>query len=86
MSDAARPIVVVVRAAAPARIAEALRAGLGLTLRGDRVRVVCAGALPPEARRAADTLRAFGHEVIEGASDDAIAAAVRAARAVEVWT
>ncbi|HTJ43814.1 MAG TPA: hypothetical protein VL463_17025 [Kofleriaceae bacterium] len=78
-------IVVIVKTTDRARIAEALRAALGLTLRGDHVRAFCA-TLPEEARRAADTLRSFGHEVIEHAPDAAIDAAIREARGVEVWT
>jgi hypothetical protein len=78
-------IVVIVRATDPARIAEALRAGVGLTLRGDEVRVFTA-ALPASATRAADTLRAFGHDVIEDAPPAAIEAAIRDADAIEVWT
>jgi hypothetical protein len=79
---------VVVRAGDPARVAEALRAALGLTLRGDPVlALVDAGApLSPAAERAAATLRSFGHEVLVGAPPDTVAARVRAARAVEVWT
>ena len=80
------PIVVIVRATDPARIAEGLRAGLGLTLRGDRVVVHVASPLPAQAARAAATLRSFGHDVIEDASAEVVEAAIRGARAVEVWT
>jgi hypothetical protein len=81
-------IVVIVRATDPARIAEGLRAGLGLTLRGDRVRVFVDARAPlaAAAARAAATLRSFGHEVIEDAPPDAVAAALRTAHAIEVWT
>ena len=66
----------------PHRQAEALRAALGLTLRGARVEVAVAEPLlTPLARRAADTLRSFGH--IVGA--DLTEALARADR-VEVWT
>lgn len=77
-----RLIVVVVDTREPHRQAEALRAALGLTLRGARVEVVVAEPLlTPLATRAADTLRAFGHPVgVELA--DALARADR----VEVWT
>jgi hypothetical protein len=82
-----RRIAVVVRAAAPARAAEALRGAVGLTLRGDRVEVVVAdgaAADAPDAVRAIATLRAFGYPVHVG--DAAIALVVAAADAVEVWT
>ena len=75
-------ILVVATTCDPHRQAEALRAALGLTLRGARVEVVVAEPLlTPLARRAADTLRAFGH--IVGA--DLTEALARADR-VEVWT
>jgi hypothetical protein len=85
-ASAGAPIVVVIRATDPARIAEGVRAGLGLTLRGDRVVVHARGPLPAPALRAAATLRSFGHDVIEDAPAEVVAAAIRAARAVEVWT
>jgi hypothetical protein len=82
-------ILVVARTTDPHRQSEALRAALGLTLRGARVEVVVhAQLLTPLAHRAADTLRSFGYPVFtvtdESASDldDAIARADR----VEVWT
>jgi hypothetical protein len=90
-------IAVIVRAADPDRVAEALRAAVGLGLRGDRVHVVLAagaGAVDEHAQaaRAMATLRMLGHDLVlvsqndaENA-DDAEAAAVRAADAVEVWT
>jgi hypothetical protein len=94
------PVLVVVRTRDPHRQAEALRAALGLTLRGSRVEVaieiatevaaeagggVDAVLATPLARRAADTLRSFGHPV--GAlSGDALAAALARAGRVEVWT
>jgi hypothetical protein len=90
------PVLVVVRTRDPHRQAEALRAALGLTLRGSRVEVAIAVATEgsgdvdaalatPLARRAADTLRSFGHPV--GAlSGDALAAALARAGRVEVWT
>jgi len=86
------PVLVVVRTRDPHRQAEALRAALGLTLRGSRVEVVIeasgevdAALATPLARRAADTLRSFGHPV--GAlAGDALAAALARAGRVEVWT
>lgn len=75
-------ILVVATSRDPHRQAEALRAALGLTLRGARVEVVVdEPLLTPLARRAADTLRAFGHPVgVE------LAAALARADRVEVWT
>ena len=79
-------ILVVVRTADPRRQAEALRAALGLTLRGARVEVAL-GEPPatPLARRAADTLRSFGYPV-EPLTGDALAAALTRAARVEIWT
>ena len=78
-------ILVVVRTRDPHRQAEALRAALGLTLRGARVEVAVAGPLlSPLAQRAADTLRSFGHEV-SSLGEDLSAALARADR-VEIWT
>jgi hypothetical protein len=86
-------ILVVVRARDPHRQAEALRAALGLTLRGARVEVCVDEPLAtPLARRAADTLRSFGHAIIPltgspgSAPGDALAAALARAARVEVWT
>jgi hypothetical protein len=75
-------ILVVATTCDPHRQAEALRAALGLTLRGARVEVAVTGPLlTPLARRAADTLRAFGHPVgVE------LAEALARADRVEVWT
>jgi hypothetical protein len=65
----------------PHRQAEALRAALGVTLRGARVEVVVdEPLLTPLAQRSADTLRSFGHVV--GAD---LAAALGRAGVVEVW-
>jgi hypothetical protein len=78
-------ILVVALTRDPHRQAEALRAALGLTLRGARVEVQVTGPLlTPLARRAADTLRSFGHPVGEPGVElgDALARADR----VEVWT
>jgi len=75
-------ILVVARTRDPHRQAEALRAALGLTLRGASVEVALSGPLlTPLARRAADTLASFGHAV--GVS---LADALPRADAVEVWT
>jgi hypothetical protein len=72
---------VVVRTRDPARVAEALRAAVGLTLRGARVRVaVAAPPADPASRRALATLRELGHDA-DAREDEALAADV-----VEVWT
>jgi hypothetical protein len=91
------PVLVVVRTRDPHRQAEALRAALGLTLRGARVEVAIEASdaidasdvdqalATPLARRAAATLRSFGHPV--GAlAGEALAAALARAGRVEVWT
>ena len=83
MIAAPRTVLVVIRATAPARIAEGLRAALGLTLRRDRVRVVFDGVVPPEGQRAAQTLAAFDYPILPMT---ALAAELRTADAVEVWT
>jgi hypothetical protein len=71
-----KTIAVIIRAEDPARIAEALRAAVGLTLRGDRVRVIApAGA----EGRAVETLRMLGHVVTTELSLDDV-------DAVEVWS
>lgn len=83
---AALAILVIVRTQDPHRQAEALRAALGLTLRGGRVEVCVDEPLAtPLARRAADTLRSFGHAV-GPLGGDALAAALGRAARVEVWT
>ena len=80
-------ILVVVRTREPHRQAEALRAALGLTLRGARVEVALdEPPATPLARRAADTLRSFGHRVELLLPGDALAAALARAGRVEVWT
>ena len=79
-------ILVIAKSRDPHRQAEALRAALGLTLRGARVEVcVDQPLLSPLAQRAADTLRSFGHGV-GSASPQAVAAALTRADRVEVWT
>ena len=78
-------ILVVASSRDPHRQSEALRAALGLTLRGAQVEVAVAEPLlTPLAQRAADTLRSFGHEVA-ALGDDLSAALARADR-VELWT
>jgi hypothetical protein len=69
-------ILVIARTTDPHRQAEALRAALGLTLRGGPL-------LTPLAERAAATLRSFGYEVGPCAE---LATAIARADAVEVWT
>lgn len=79
-------ILVIVHTVSPHRRSEALRSALGLTLRGSSVEVAIDGPLTtPLARRAAETLRAFGHSVgpLDG---NALTAAVARACRVEVWT
>jgi hypothetical protein len=79
-------ILVIARTTDPHRQSEALRAALGLTLRGAAVEVaVEEPLLAPLAQRAADTLRSFGHRVHPLAGAD-LADAVGRADAVEVWT
>lgn len=74
--------LVIVRTTDPHRQSEALRAALGLTLRGARVEVVVDGELlTPLAKRSADTLTSFGHAVGVDLAD-----ALARATAVEVWT
>jgi hypothetical protein len=73
--------LVVVRTRDPHRQSEALRAALGLTLRGARVEVVVDDLLTPLAVRSAETLRSFGHAVGVDLHD-----AMMRADAVEVWT
>lgn len=76
--------LVVVRTSDPHRQSEALRAALGVTLRGAEVEVVLdEPPRTPLAQRAVDTLRAFGHVV--GPSNDLVRDLARA-DAIEVWT
>jgi hypothetical protein len=75
--------LVIARTIDPHRQAEALRAALGLTLRGAKVEVVITGPLLTLlAERAAATLRSFGYAVHEAD----LAEALTRADAVEVWT
>lgn len=76
-------VAVLIRTADRERAAEALRAAVGLTLRGDHVAVVRARPLDdadPRVRRCLSTLTALGHD------PDAPASVLRTADAVEVWT
>ncbi len=79
-------IVIVVRATRRERIIEALRAAVGLTLRGASLEVVLAEKVPdgPDLERALAVLTAFGHRVSR--HEDRIGVAVRGADVVEVWT
>ncbi len=81
-----KKIAVIVRTDDPARVAEALRGAVGLTLRGDRVEAVLGDDAPdtPAIARAIATLASFGYPVARG--DAAIGALIREADAVEVWS
>ncbi|MEO8699206.1 MAG: hypothetical protein ABI867_04155 [Kofleriaceae bacterium] len=75
-------ILVIARTVDPHRQSEALRAALGLTLRGARVEVVVTGPLlTPLAERSAAMLVSFGHVV-----DADLTTALARAEVVEVWT
>lgn len=75
-------ILIIARTLDPHRQSEALRAALGVTLRGGTVEVVVDGPLlTPLAQRAAETLRSFGHVVGANLHD-----ALARADVVEVWT
>jgi hypothetical protein len=75
-------VLVIARTRDPHRQSEALRAALGLTLRGAQVEVLVEGPLlTPLAERSAATLRSFGHSIAED-----LAAALERAQIVEVWT
>lgn len=85
-------ILVVVSAGDPDRASEGLRAGLGLGLRDEPVRVVLTGAAgglaagdDPRIARALRTLTELGRpaELVDQA---AVAELMRGARAVEVWS
>ena len=77
-------IVVAVLTLVPSRIHEALRAAVGLTLRGDAVVVVLPDlqAVPPTATRLLTTLLAMGHQHQAAMDADLITRA----NAIEVWT
>jgi hypothetical protein len=79
-----RTVTIVVGGGGPVVAAEALRAAVGLTLRGDAITVVLDPTAPvdgPEPARARATLELFGHTVA-GAS--ALGAALDA-DAIEIW-
>ena len=82
-SSRSKRIAVVIKTSNADRAAEALRAAVGLTLRGDRVSVIRVRPLPESDSRVSrclGTLAALGHEV------DASMAVVHDADAVEVWS
>lgn len=84
---AAQRTLVIVESRAPARIEEALRAALGLTLRGAAVEVWLPAdrELTATSRRAVAVLASFGHRV--GPVEPSLArAGLAAAAAIEVWT
>ncbi len=82
---APKQIVVVLATDDLPRARDALRAAVGLSLRGDAVRVILAVEPPqddPDIQRALGTLQELGHTVSRGDAESA----VRDADAVEVWT
>ncbi|MBX3162666.1 MAG: hypothetical protein KF773_42285 [Deltaproteobacteria bacterium] len=79
-------ILIIAQTRIPHRQSEALRAALGLTLRGATVEVAVDGPLVlPLAERSAAALRSFGH-MVHALADEDLAAAIARADAVEVWT
>lgn len=85
-------ILVVVEAGSPDRASEALRAAIGLGLRGDPVEVLLTGAAAAHAgggdariARALGTLAELGRAA-RVAGPDEVAARIARARAVELWT
>ena len=82
-----KTVAILIRTTTADRAAEAVRAAIGLTLRGDRV-VVATGGAPaavladPRVARGLATLGVLGHAIT---ADDG-AALARTADAVEVWT
>ena len=88
MNAAPKQIAVIIATGDGARTSEALRAAVGLTLRGARVQVVipAASTTPrrdPAIDRSAALLAALGHEVT---GEDTLGEAVARADAVQVWT
>ncbi len=86
-----KTILVVVGATRRERIAEALRAALGLSLRGDRLEVIvlerarAAIERPdPDIARALATLRLLGHRIRSDGGE--LGRLLRTADAVEVWS
>jgi hypothetical protein len=81
-------LLVVITARDPERVAEGLRAAVGLGLRGDPVDTLLVSApLPDDPRiaRALGTLERLGRPARTASLEEARAAA-RSARAAEVWT
>jgi hypothetical protein len=81
-------LLVVITARDRERVAEALRAAIGLGLRGDPVETLLVAApLPedPRIERALGTLERLGRPARITTIDE-VRAAARSARAVEVWT
>jgi hypothetical protein len=81
-------LLVVIVSDAVDRVAEALRAAIGMCLRGDQVQVLLRRTPPPDPRieRALATLRELGFVVRCPASDQTVGEAIRTADKVEVWT
>jgi hypothetical protein len=75
-------IAVIIDATEPTRVREALRAAIGLGLRGDQVTVYADGldAADPWCKKALATLQQLGQSVTNAAPD------LSRADAVEVWT
>ncbi len=83
-----RRIALWVRAEAPARVEEAMRAALGLTLRGATVTVAVAPARLATALavRVARTLTSFGHVVLSGETPEVWRVLAKGAEIFEIWT
>jgi hypothetical protein len=80
-----KQLAVVIATAELPRVREALRAAVGLGLRGDQVTVVATAALPPDPQvdRAVATLRQLGRTV---AGAGALAEILAGSDHAEVWT
>lgn len=91
---ARKTIAVVLDTTSPERAAEAVRAAVGLTLRGDRVELsvseraddALAAATDRAVERGLATLVALGHAVHRRQVPEALAAAAGKADVTEVWT
>ena len=88
-----RHVVVLVRSLVAVRAEDALRACVGLTLRGARLTAIVhplTDVASAAARKGLGTLTSFGHAVVRPVTaadlDDALAEALPSADAVEVWT
>lgn len=79
-----KTIAVVIRAREPWRAREALRAAVGLGLRGDRVEVMIESAAVDRSDPALATLSVLGHTVHH--NRDALLDLCHRADVVEVWT